>query len=147
MNAKEARVKSKEQLVKFNKTNSRNFKKEKIKRIESAKQSKIIYYKNLLEGIQNSIKSATNSGKNKTTYFLATPDKAFESDEEYFLSHFKYKKEVKRVMTYFKNKGFTVMINSIAAKHDSSVAYLNSGGECGSMEPYWNNDTEMRISW
>ena len=54
---------------------------------------------------------------------------------------------LRECMNLWESEHFRVSVVGRCVSHDESSAYLNSGGECGSMTPYYTYDTVLVIEW
>jgi hypothetical protein len=113
-------------------------------RIEGHKRWKKDFFKT----IEYSIHLAVEAGE---TQYEKTMDSRGHVSELYgrenFLKNFEYAKELKSIMKSLVSGGYAVSLDGRPVKHDDSGAYLNSGGECGSEEPYWTYDTILTVKW
>lgn len=66
---------------------------------------------------------------------------------EGYLKYAPWGKYVKLILTKLRREGFKCEVVGVSTHHDDSSAYMNSGGECGSMSTYYTKDTILRISW
>ncbi len=64
-----------------------------------------------------------------------------------YLKHSCRRLEIKAVMAKLRRDGYRVAIEDRLVEHDTSAAYMNSGGECGSETPWWTRDTVLVITW
>lgn len=64
-----------------------------------------------------------------------------------YLKNFDYGDELKSIMEELEKDGYKAEIITEHVGHDDSVAYMNSGGECGSEEPYTTYDTILKVTW
>src|SRR5208282_2132607 len=66
---------------------------------------------------------------------------------EGYLKYAPWGKYVKLVLAKLRRDGYKCTIEGENIEHDDSAAYMNSGGECGSEEPYSTSDTILTIKW
>jgi len=66
---------------------------------------------------------------------------------EGYLKYAPWGKYVKLALAKLRRDGFTCEVAGEHVEHDTSAAYMNSGGECGSETPYWTNNTILKITW
>ncbi len=66
---------------------------------------------------------------------------------EGYLKYAPWGKYVKTVLTKLRRDGFKCVVKDVSTEHDTSAAYINSGGESGSEPPYYTQDTVLTISW
>ena len=66
---------------------------------------------------------------------------------EGYLKYAPWGKYVKLVLAKIRRDGFKCVVSGESTHHDTSAAYMNSGGECGSETPWWTRDTILTISW
>jgi hypothetical protein len=66
---------------------------------------------------------------------------------EGYLKYAPWGKYVKLVLTKLRRDGYTCEIEGKSVEHDTSSAYMNSGGECGSETPWWTRNTVLIIKW
>ncbi len=94
------------------------------------------------------IESATTYGRNEATKTMhsSTSSDLFYGEDS-FLTNFEYASEFKSVITELEKDGYTITLIGRCVEHDESVAYMNSGGECGSETSYWTYDTILTVSW
>ena len=64
-----------------------------------------------------------------------------------FLQNHDYGDEWKSIIEELEKDGYKVEITGEPVGHDDSVACMNSGGECGSEEPYTTYDTILKVTW
>lgn len=134
-----------------------------IANVSSARRNHEKFFKDYLEELESYIKTAIESGSRKVTHTLSRDhhdltyhDGSYRGRHfvegslygaENFFKRAKYKKEIKRIVEKLRRDGFTVVVEGRQIEHDESVAYLNSGGECGSETPYYTDDTVLEVSW
>ena len=66
---------------------------------------------------------------------------------EGYLKYAPWGKYVKLVLAKLRRDGYKCAVTGENVEHDDSAAYQNSGGECGSEEPYYTSDTILTIKW
>jgi hypothetical protein len=76
-------------------------------------------------------------GDSRTTY------SSFKVYEQLF----EYKSDMKLVIRHLKKDGYEAKLGTHSYKVDDRVAYINSGGECGSERVYWTTDVVLKVSW
>jgi len=122
---------------------------ERIKKIEAKFRERIEY--------------AVEDGKKETTITLSSnhhdrlrgeckylPQKThgyYHAWGEGYLKYAPWGKYVKLVLAKLRRDGYKCAVTGENVEHDDSAAYLNSGGECGSEEPYYTSDTILTIKW
>jgi hypothetical protein len=60
---------------------------------------------------------------------------------------FKFDSVIKELVEELKFQQYDVYYGKDSVYHDTSFDYMNSGGECGSSEPYYTDVLGLRIKW
>jgi pyruvate-formate lyase-activating enzyme len=106
------------------------------------------FYASLLRHIYASIDYTVKDGKKSISRTLVSEhwvsDKSVYGD---FFKRFEFAKEVKLVLRKLHKDGYKAVIEGRCVEHDTSAAYMNSGGECGSETPYHTYDSILVVSW
>ena len=109
------------------------------------------WYNDAKQSIEEDIKYAVEAGQKRASYILHShSEQGPYSNPMYgkgFLKLSEFAPELKRVMKEFEKRGYTVSIEEEDRCIDSSIAYMNSGGECGSMDKYWVYQTVLVVKW
>lgn len=138
MNAIECRKLSKKNKPIIDRQN-RAFEQRERDRINKETSSKRTrFYNKLKQECEKNIKYAIENGETSCYIYL----KSFDYDD---MKNFP--QQIEKVIEEYKNKGFNARQTTITEYHDDTVAYMNSGGECGSSEPYYTNEDVVEISW
>ena len=120
---------------------------------ENAKKNKLksekaheTFYQNFLKKVQRQIGFSVEYG-NKSLKETLLEGTRWDPVYQDFLGKHPYGAEYKRLLCKLHRDGYKADIVQTATRHDTSAAYMNSGGECGSEEPYWTDDIELQVSW
>jgi hypothetical protein len=62
-------------------------------------------------------------------------------------SLFEFDDVIKELIPALENKGYIVRYGATEIYHDTTVDYMNSGGECGSSTPYYTTSLTLDIKW
>ena len=92
--------------------------------------------------VRQSIEYAVKYGKTETSVAIDNYS-SLDAYEELF----EFKDDMKLVIQHLKRDGYTVVLTTHSYEVDDTAAYMNSGGECGSSEPYWTTDVVLKVSW
>jgi excinuclease UvrABC ATPase subunit len=61
--------------------------------------------------------------------------------------HFKFDDVIKDLILDLKSNGYDVYYGPNEVCHDTSDAYMNSGGECGSSTPRYSTTLDLVVDW
>lgn len=64
-----------------------------------------------------------------------------------FLDKFEYAVELRKIVKELNDLEYHTEIRHVTEHHDDSAAYMNSGGECGSLTPYSTEHMALVVSW
>jgi hypothetical protein len=145
MTAKEAKTLSNKNASRLEALRIEEFK----RRSEAARKGRIEGHKRwkkfFFHDVEYMIKLTTEAGECKYEKTLASH--ANHYNLESFFREFEYSKELKSIVKSLVSGGYDARLDVKSVEHDESVAYMNSGGECGSEEPYWTYDTILTVRW
>jgi hypothetical protein len=155
--AQEARLLSKANEVVLQHQKEQQARKDAIKERQAHKARHEKWHREFHDEVRNGIKYAVASGHHSAAFQLySVPSLTTRKDipcppviygEDAFFKYAEFAAEVKKVMEALRKDGYSVRITAEPVEHDESVAYMNSGGECGSETPYWTYVTMMRVEW
>jgi hypothetical protein len=89
---------------------------------------------------------AVKNGKTET-YLSPTTDYIRNQHLDEFVKEFEFMDDINKVIKDLKKDGYTAVLSRRDFEVDGRIAYLNSGGECGSERVYWDSDIVLRIKW
>jgi len=171
MNAVEARATSEKKTAAISKENKERAEKARLTRIANEKAERQKQLEHFRKECRDRIKYATEDGRRKTQVGLSSDSKDLVAQTGYnavyvdvpaedkdhpdlvlwgenkFMKNSECASIVKKVRQELEKDGYKVKIIDEHTEHDTSSAYLNSGGECGSETPYYTHDTLFEISW
>lgn len=103
-----------------------------------------------LSTLRSYIRSAVSDGKRsteKTLHEYTGGGQCHPLDPKGYLDNYEFGPQVREVLGILAADKYKWEIVGRSVQHDESAAYMNSGGECGSMTPWWSYDTVLRIWW
>lgn len=104
---------------------------------------KILEYKKIItKNIADSITQAIKNGELKTEVIL-------QKYWNFRLENncFKFDNVIKELVKELKSQNYDVYYGPNKVYHDTTVQYMNSGGECGSSDPYYTDVLSLCIKW
>ncbi len=107
-----------------------------------AKREKLEYKKSITKETFNGINAAVKLG-------MFTRQFVLQENWSKSLNNncFKFDDVIKELMLDLKSKGYDVYYGPNEVCHDTSDAYMNSGGEYGSSTPRYSTTLELIVSW
>ncbi len=107
-----------------------------------AKREKLKYKTSITKEIFNGINDAVKLG-------MFTRQFVLQENWSKSLNNncFKFDDVIKELMLDLKSNGYDVYYGPNEVYHDTSDAYMNSGGECGSSTPRYSTTLELIVSW
>jgi hypothetical protein len=106
------------------------------------------YERKLYFDLKQRIKTAADYGKQSITHDLQENCGSLVSARpEEFLKRFEFRDELLKVINKLKKEGYQAEIQGKVTSHDESVAYMNSGGECGRNDIYYTHDVVLEVQW
>jgi hypothetical protein len=115
------------------------------KKADKAKHKK--WYEDYRKSVRYSIESAVKYGSNKIERTLHSASSHTNLHYVDFFKAYEYIAELKKIMKELEDDGFDAKVVERYVEHDESIAYMNSGGECGSQTPYYTYDNILIVKW
>ena len=98
--------------------------------------------------VKGDIIRAVERGKSSCTVIICDPPSPYGYRSlDAYKEYFEFKNDLNLIMRGLRKDGFEVGVTSRSYEVDDTAAYMNSGGECGSEEPYWTTDIVLEINW
>ena len=117
-----------------------------LRRKQKARAANRKFLDDLRRDVRMYIDAAVEGGRREARYTLSSGDRAL-CGEAAWMKGSGHGRQLRTLLRELAADGYKTAVEGVSTEHDDSAAYLNSGGECGSEEPYWTQDTVLKVAW
>lgn len=116
--------------------------KEALKQAVRKKKKSLEFYESLSQNIRERIKMAIKNGESSISIVLQEP-----WNRKFPLDSFEHNDTVKGIIEELRAKGYEIWYGYDSIYCDTTVDYMNSGGECGRSTPYYKEILALNVNW